>query len=425
MPCGLENGSLQQFHGKFESFCSVHKPLQTPFHNQKKYGTKVEMREECGCCTMPLDDGECEEFLWTPCCGGWFHRECVALTAENAGSHFFKCPLCNNKKDFTEEMLKFGVFVPDRDADWENGDAFADQLHRHDTCDAPVCLCPSGRKFDDEDTDWEIMLCVLCGAQGIHVLCGGLDKARPRWKCPMCKPVLASMPNKPISVFTRVKRSQDPPDKEFTRAVFENLSFKVNTESYEINVGLHKNRKDPKDPVVVSFKVEGVPAFDVPKPVKVHKTASKVEMEKVIPCPHDHCEELLSRLEFREHCLKHKEEAARVTRHRGEEEDQPDEGQGQVETEERGHDEDVKSVSQTTLEKQSAIENFFNHFSPDSPNFDQPPRKKIKLDKASQSKPESEGCVISSPVGYFKVDQVIHPKSPVRKVLGDQSQLMI
>ena len=111
--------------------------------------------------------------------------------------------------------------------------------------------------------------------------------------------------------------------------------------------------------------------------------------------------------------------------HRGEEEDQPDEGQGQVETEEGGHDEDVKSASQTTLEKQSAIENFFNHFSPDSPNFDQPPRKKIKLDKAGQSKPESEGCVISSPVGYFKVDQVIHPKSPVRKVLGDQSQFMI
>ena len=95
-----------------------------------------------------------------------------------------------------------------------------------------------------------------------------------------------------------------------------------------------------------------------------------------------------------------------------------------METEERGHIEDIKSISMTTLEKQLAIEEFIDDLSK-PPNFDQPPRKKIKLDKASQSKPESEGCVISSPVGYFKVDQVIHPKSPVRKVLGDQSQLMI
>ena len=64
------------------------------------------MREECGCCTMALQDGESQDFLWTPCCSGWFHRDCVQQTAENAGTHFFKCPLCNNKKDFTEEMLK-------------------------------------------------------------------------------------------------------------------------------------------------------------------------------------------------------------------------------------------------------------------------------------------------------------------------------
>ena len=106
LPCGLENGSLQQFHGKFESFCSVHKPLQAPLQKAKKTGVPVEMREECGCCTMPLQDGESQDLLWTPCCSGWFHRDCVQQTAENAGTHFFKCPLCNNKKDFTEEMLK-------------------------------------------------------------------------------------------------------------------------------------------------------------------------------------------------------------------------------------------------------------------------------------------------------------------------------
>ena len=91
--------------------------------------------------------------------------QCIEKTAENAGTHFFKCPLCNNKDEFTAEMLAHGVYVPDRDADWETSNMFADQLQRHDSCDADSCSCPQGRKFDEEDTPWEIMLCVCCGAQ--------------------------------------------------------------------------------------------------------------------------------------------------------------------------------------------------------------------------------------------------------------------
>ena len=107
--------------------------------------------------------------MWTPCCNGWFHRNCIEKTAENAGAHFFKCPLCNNKDDFTEEMEQFGIHIPDRDANWETARMFDDQLQRHDTCDADACTCPGGRKFDEEDTPWEIMLCVCCGAQVIIV----------------------------------------------------------------------------------------------------------------------------------------------------------------------------------------------------------------------------------------------------------------
>ena len=58
-----------------------------------------------------------------------------------------------------------GIYLPDQDAQWETGDAFDDQLQRHDRCDAEDCLCPSGPKYDEEDTLWEIMLCVCCGAQ--------------------------------------------------------------------------------------------------------------------------------------------------------------------------------------------------------------------------------------------------------------------
>lgn len=70
--------------------------------------------------------------LWTPCCGGWAHRSCVERMALVAGSHHFKCPLCNNKDEFTKEMEEFGIYVPDQDAEWEAGDAFGDQLQRHD-----------------------------------------------------------------------------------------------------------------------------------------------------------------------------------------------------------------------------------------------------------------------------------------------------
>ena len=319
------------------------------------------------------------------------------------------------------------MFVPDRDADWETGDAFDDQLHRHDSCDAERCLCPSGRKFDEEDTPWEIMLCVLCGAQGIHVECGQLDRARPRWKCPMCKPVVSSLSNKPISVFTRVKRSENPPNQQFSRAVFDNLTFRVDTESYQINVDLHKNRKDPKDPVLVSFKVDGVPAFDIPQPVKVHPPQSTVEKISVgnIPCPYDNCDRMdLTREEFREHCLTHKK--ASVEESKPKEEIKNDDLKKVDESDERNKDSSQSCESPTKLQKQSSIFNFFQRFSPISPCF-QPPRKRIKLDRegppipGTPTKTENDNNVISSSVGFFKLDDDSRVRSPDRPVLTEQS----
>jgi hypothetical protein len=34
--------------------------------------------------------------------------------ASTAGCHFFKCPLCNNTSEFREEMMQFGIYVPDQ-----------------------------------------------------------------------------------------------------------------------------------------------------------------------------------------------------------------------------------------------------------------------------------------------------------------------
>merc|ERR1719147_319980 len=93
--------------------------------------------------------------------------------ADVAGCHFFKCPLCNNREEFSQEMQEFGIYLPDQDAAWETGSAFDDQLQRYGTCDADDCICPGGKEYDVDDTDWEIVLCCCCGSQGIHVKCGG------------------------------------------------------------------------------------------------------------------------------------------------------------------------------------------------------------------------------------------------------------
>ena len=53
-----------------------------------------------------------------------------------------------------------------------------------------------------------------------------LDVARRQWKGPMCKSILARMPNDPVAVFTRVKRVNDLPNYEFMRNVLKNLTFR-------------------------------------------------------------------------------------------------------------------------------------------------------------------------------------------------------
>ena len=272
--------------------------------------------------------------------------------------------------------------------------------------------------------------------------CGQLDVARPRWKCPLCRPVVARLPNKPISVFTRVKRSQEPPNKEFKRNVLENLTFRV-SHNYQIDVDMHKNRRNPKDPVVVSFKVNGVPAFDIPNPVKVKKNDLDNASDKIqnIPCPYDGCEELVSRLQFKDHCREHRADGDDNTspentgddgvetavehpdtkdRHESQTSDTELPGESGVEAANTSIEvvDEVKVKELLTnlekpkqSEKQSTILSFFKRFDP-KPKQVEPPTKKLKLDKEIEllkTPPKAtvvsppKDTVISSPMGYFKV----------------------
>jgi len=199
LPCCLSSGGLSQFFGNFDSFCSEHRPKQRvpecywkrDISSNKIKSSKpgpTKLVGQCGVCLdrMQLKPGGYSS-LWTPCCKGWFHRKCIDAMADAAGCHFIKCPLCNNKEVFEKEMLRFGIYIPDRDARWETDEnAFEDLYVRHSTCDTQVCLCPHGRDHNVEDTDFELILCELCGSQGVHVMCAGLDPVNLRWKCELC-----------------------------------------------------------------------------------------------------------------------------------------------------------------------------------------------------------------------------------------------
>ena len=184
LPCLLRSGGLSLFFGAFDSFCQEHRPSQqVPKVCWAPRGKGSGSRHsQCGVCLekVPLRPGG-EFSLWTPCCKAWFHRNCVARLPFNllqdcakklfrlasaAGCHHAKCPLCNNKNAFQQEMLRCGIYIPDRDAEWEMEEgAFQELYARHSNCDALHCTCPLGRTHQEADTPWELVLCELCGAQ--------------------------------------------------------------------------------------------------------------------------------------------------------------------------------------------------------------------------------------------------------------------
>ena len=55
----------------------------------------------------------------SPCCGRLFHLQCVQAMATACGRAHFKCPLCSDKKAFVNEAVNFGVYLPEKDAEWE------------------------------------------------------------------------------------------------------------------------------------------------------------------------------------------------------------------------------------------------------------------------------------------------------------------
>ncbi|XP_028909302.1 PHD finger protein 7 isoform X3 [Ornithorhynchus anatinus] len=144
LPCGRERGCISQFFGEYKSFCQKHSPAQVM--QPGPLGV-----EDCILCCENLSVQT--DLIQSPCCNHTiYHRNCMQQYAHSSAVHFFKCPQCNNREEFHEEMLRMGIHIPDRDASWElEPGAFSGLYQQYQHCDSQICLYDRGRNNFADD----------------------------------------------------------------------------------------------------------------------------------------------------------------------------------------------------------------------------------------------------------------------------------
>ncbi|XP_013778765.1 PHD finger protein 7-like isoform X1 [Limulus polyphemus] len=107
VPCAYGRGVLHQFFDNFSSFCADHKPKQN-------ISKKSSILYSCPICLYSVNNQDVDNVILSPCCkNSLFHRQCIQMQALCAG-YFFRCPICNNKEDFQNEMLTYGIYIPEQ-----------------------------------------------------------------------------------------------------------------------------------------------------------------------------------------------------------------------------------------------------------------------------------------------------------------------
>ncbi|KAK2892291.1 G2/M phase-specific E3 ubiquitin-protein ligase isoform X1 [Channa argus] len=182
-PCGRKHKFVSQFTGLFPSYCPDHSPTQSVC-----VGADLSLPQSCSICLDSIEPILSYSVLKCPSChASWFHRDCVQRQAHSAGLFFFRCTLCNNKESFQEEMLRMGIYIPERDASWElEANAYSELLEVYKRCDALTCLCESGRTHSAKTGWFELIRCRLCGSRGTHKKCSGLRLDTRNWACTDC-----------------------------------------------------------------------------------------------------------------------------------------------------------------------------------------------------------------------------------------------
>ena len=185
-PCGQANGATFQFYGKMLAYCQFHRIKQKTEH------CPTPPDSDCVICYEKVET-KLEDFkkLRAPCCGRHLHKDCVQRFAMSSGTQHFKCPNCNNQAEISKEFSKMGIYLPYKDAEWELPDQsdfynFQDMYIQTKRCCLKDCQCKDGRDFNDVDGDFEIVLCDLCGTNGVHMKCGNINEETLDYICADC-----------------------------------------------------------------------------------------------------------------------------------------------------------------------------------------------------------------------------------------------
>lgn len=73
LPCGIRNGSHQEFCDPFSSYCHEHRPEQKVYKDK----SVANLPRECGMCFDDINPikkvrpEDRKKSIWTPCCGKW------------------------------------------------------------------------------------------------------------------------------------------------------------------------------------------------------------------------------------------------------------------------------------------------------------------------------------------------------------------
>ncbi|XP_030243784.1 PHD finger protein 7 [Drosophila navojoa] len=178
------------------------------------YNETPKTDEQCAICFEDLlkrRERFCRtQHIFGKCCkNGWYHKDCLQRYANSAG-YFFKCPLCNDITEF-KTVTFWGISVPNRDALWEDNDAYADQMEIPTDCVAQNCVNPSGRKGNLRT----LLYCLLCGSNPSHTMCTMMKSED--YCCEACSGVLH-------------KPDEAKPNKEHNDAdPLEDFVFRANT----------------------------------------------------------------------------------------------------------------------------------------------------------------------------------------------------
>jgi len=184
-PCGTKGGCLFEFTGNYSAYCCNHRPPPICVSN-------ASTESNCVICFEQVMLGKNNPSkLSCPGCDRSFHSRCVQRMALSSGSQCFKCPNCNNSNTFLDGMRHQGIYVPDKDAEWEQEENsnfynYGDLYRQVKRCSAIPCYAEE-RDEHKLGSKWEIILCDYCGLNGIHIECGGLDKHKPDFACKDCK----------------------------------------------------------------------------------------------------------------------------------------------------------------------------------------------------------------------------------------------